>query len=69
MRFGIRIAAVSWMIPLLSVAVLAAPASDLRLVDALKEGNKEAVRSLLQEQVDVNEPEADGTTALAWAAS
>ena len=68
MRFGIRVLAVWSMISLLSVVSLAAPSSDRRLVDALKEGDKETVRFLLKEQIDVNEPEADGSTALAWAA-
>lgn len=45
-----------------------ASAADLRLLDAVREGNREAVRSLLEEQVAVNEAQADGTTALHWAA-
>ena len=57
-----------WMVPLLSVASLAAPNSDLRLVDAVQRGDKEAVRSLLKQHADVNAPQADGATALAWAA-
>ena len=55
-----------WMIVLLSVSSLAA--ADLRLADAVEKGDKEAVRSLLAEHVDVNAPQADGATALAWAA-
>lgn len=57
----------SWVVPLLMVS---GPgfASDLRLVEAVKEGNRAAVRSLLKEQIDVNAPEPDGATALAWAA-
>jgi ankyrin repeat protein len=42
-------------------------AADTRLVDAVKAGNKAAATSLLQQKADVNQPEADGTTALAWA--
>ena len=56
-----------WIVPLLSVASLSAASSDLRLVDSVKNGDKEAVRSLLQQHADVNAPEVDGTTALAWA--
>jgi ankyrin repeat protein len=41
---------------------------DLRLVDAAKRRDPSAVRTLLREGVDVNVPEPDGTTALAWAA-
>ena len=50
---------------LLSVAVPVRAES--RLVDAVQEGDREAVRSLLQEHVDVNVSRADGATALAWA--
>ena len=38
------------------------------LVDAAKNHDKDAVRSLLKAHADVNAPEADGTTALHWAA-
>lgn len=57
-----------WLAPLLSIAGFAATGGDLRLVDAAKGRNHEAVRSLLQQHVDVNTPQADGATALAWAA-
>ena len=43
-------------------------AKDTRLVDAVKAGNSAAAVTLLQKKVDVNAPEADGTTALHWAA-
>ncbi len=39
-----------------------------RLVDAVKAGDIEAVRSLIASGVDVGTTEADGTTALHWAA-
>ncbi len=42
--------------------------TDAKLVDAVKNHDKEAVRSLLKEHIDVNTPEADGTSALHWAA-
>lgn len=41
---------------------------DLRLVQAVKRGDKAAVSTLLQQHVDVNTREGDGATALAWAA-
>ena len=37
------------------------------LVEAAKTGDLEAVRALLEQHVDVNAPEVDGTTALHWA--
>jgi uncharacterized protein len=40
---------------------------DLALVEAAKNGDREAVRALLRKQPDVNVAEADGTTALHWA--
>src|SRR5207237_6730626 len=42
--------------------------SDVRLSEAVKTGDITAVRSLLQQHVDVNTPQPDGATALAWAA-
>ncbi|MGH9784157.1 MAG: ankyrin repeat domain-containing protein, partial [Terriglobia bacterium] len=42
-------------------------AADLRVADAAKQGNREAVRSLLNDRADVNASEPDGTTALHWA--
>ena len=56
-----------WIVPLLSVASLAAAGGDLRLVEAVREGDQETVRSLLQ-QANVNASQADGATALHWAA-
>ncbi|HTW64376.1 MAG TPA: ankyrin repeat domain-containing protein [Bryobacteraceae bacterium] len=37
------------------------------LVDAVKNGDHATALALLKQHVDVNTPEADGTTALAWA--
>jgi ankyrin repeat protein len=59
---------VLWIMFLLPVASAVAAGADLRLVDAVKQKNKEAVRSLLKEHVDVNARQADGATALHWAA-
>jgi ankyrin repeat protein len=44
-----------------------AAAADLRLVNAVKSGDKAAVSSLIQQRVDVNASEPDGTAALHWA--
>ncbi len=56
------------MTALLSVAAYAATAGNTVLVDAVKNQDADAVRTLLKQHVDVNAPEADGTTALHWAA-
>jgi ankyrin repeat protein len=58
---------------LMSAALTAAAAwagnsPDTRLVDAAAKPDTEAVRQLLAEHVNVNTPQADGTTALHWAA-
>ena len=50
---------------LLTTAGLVAASSEL--ADAAMKGNKQAVRSLLQKQADVNAPQIDGSTALHWA--
>lgn len=46
----------------------AAAAADARLVDAMARQNRQAVRALMKQGVDVNSRTADGTTALHWAA-
>jgi ankyrin repeat protein len=43
-------------------------AADVRLIDVAKTGDQAAMRSLIQQHVDVNAREADGATALSWAA-
>jgi uncharacterized protein len=48
------------------VRVVAAP-SDSPLVDAVKRGDRQAVRALIQKAVDVNAATADGSSALFWA--
>jgi len=56
---------------LASIAAGADAASSLPLVDAVKGGNRDAVRAILATpagKAAVSAPEADGTTALHWAA-
>jgi uncharacterized protein len=49
-------------------ALVALPAPpDTRLAEAVKKGDKASTANLLQQKVDVNAPEVDGTTALHWA--
>jgi ankyrin repeat protein len=52
---------------LLTVCLVTLP-SDARLADAAMQGNREAVRALLKQKVDVNAAQNDGMTALHWAA-
>ena len=50
------------------ISSVAAGGAELSLVEAVKEGDRERVRVLLRENVDVNASRLDGATALAWAA-
>ncbi len=52
----------------LSTLTHAAPAGAAAFVDAAMNGNRDAVRALLKEGADVNTTQADGMTALHWAA-
>ena len=56
------------LITALSLAAIVSAATDTRLADAAMRGDKEAVRSLLKQKVDVNAAHGDGATALHWAA-
>ena len=47
--------------------LFAAASADVSLIDAARNADKDAVRTLLQKKVDVNAAEGDGTTALHWA--
>jgi ankyrin repeat protein len=46
---------------------LRAASSDLKLVEAVKQGDRESVRVLMAGHADVNAREVDGTSALHWA--
>jgi uncharacterized protein len=56
------------VVSLTSVTAPTAADSDLRLIEAVRDGNRAAVRALVKSGVDVNAAQADGATALAWAA-
>jgi ankyrin repeat protein len=65
MKFMLRNLGICAALTLLAAS--AGAAADLRLAEAAKNDDKEAVRSLLKQHVDVNTPERDGATALSWA--
>lgn len=67
MRNNIRLVGRS-IVALLATTSLAAASTDLRLVDAAKTQDTEAVRRLLKQGVSVNVSQPDGFTALHWAA-
>jgi ankyrin repeat protein len=58
----------SWLVPVMMAVLSMGAAGGPPLVDAVKAGNTETVRTLLGKQVDANAAEVDGTTALHWAA-
>jgi uncharacterized protein len=51
-----------------AIGLGAAGGTDVRLADAVMRADRDAVRSLLQQKIDVNAAQPDGTTALHWAA-
>src|SRR5262245_7551376 len=57
-----------WLTSMLATVSVAGAANDVRLIQAIKRVDASAVRTLLQQHVDVNATEPDGTTALHWAA-
>jgi ankyrin repeat protein len=67
MRINIRLIGRS-VLALLAITSLASAAADLRLVDAAKNQDTEAIRRLLKQGVPVNASQPDGFTALHWAA-
>jgi ankyrin repeat protein len=52
----------------LCVVMPAVSGADVRLLDAVRKGDRAAVRQLLQQRADVDAPQADGSTALMLAA-
>ena len=64
-----NIARAGWLIVVLTAIGLdATGAAPVRLIEAIKAADKDAIRTLLQQRVDVNAAEPDGATALHWAA-
>src|SRR5437867_1440466 len=57
-----------WLFPFLASAAVFGATGDLRLIEAVKNGDIAALRSLLDQHLDINAAEPDGATALAWAA-
>ncbi|MGH9256867.1 MAG: ankyrin repeat domain-containing protein, partial [Vicinamibacterales bacterium] len=58
----------SWCVVVLLSFHGVAAAAPVPLIDAIKRADRAAIRTLVKQQVDVNLAEADGMTALHWAA-
>lgn len=56
------------LMPLAFAGILMGAGSSPDLLEAAKSGSKETIRALIANKADVNAAEADGTTALLWAA-
>jgi ankyrin repeat protein len=58
----------TWCVTTLMLVIsVVTEAREVPLIEAVKNGDKVAVGTLLARKADVNSPEADGTTALHWA--
>jgi ankyrin repeat protein len=56
-----------FVVALASVLTASASGNGTSLIDAVKSGNTQTIRTLLKQHPDVNAQEADGMTALHWA--
>jgi uncharacterized protein len=66
MRIRHAIAAIAVLVPVIYLTVLSAANSPV--ADAAMKGDKAAVQALIKQKADVNLPQADGATAIQWAA-
>ncbi len=62
-----RCFSILWIASAVSATSLFAAGADVRLVEAVKNSDKAAVRTLLPQHVDLSATDTDGSTALHWA--
>src|ERR671918_251122 len=62
-RTGVQLVAIAWLGATVSISAAGSP-----LIDAVKKQDVQAVRALLKQKANTNATEADGFTALHWAA-
>jgi len=68
--YGVSLKVCATYLALFAATLVAAPATDLRLIQAVKNRDGESVRALLKQRapaIDVNATQGDGATALHWA--
>jgi uncharacterized protein len=65
---GVAVAVALLAVRLGATDVVWTAAEPSPLADAVQHGDAQAVQALLKKKIDVNAPQADGTTALHWAA-
>ena len=61
---GSRLALAAWLMA--GTSLLLAGPGDARLADAVMKGDRDVVRTLIQQKTDVNAAQVDGMTALHW---
>ena len=57
----------AWLLVATAAMGLSAAGTSVKLIDAVRAGDRQAARALLRQRVDVNAPDLDGATALHWA--
>ena len=67
-RWAKSLAALVAFVFLVPVVVALSAAGKSDVADAAMKGDKAAVRALIAQKADVNVPQADGATAIQWAA-
>ena len=60
------VAGLCLLLVLAPIGVFGATPAKVSLADAAMQGDRAAVRALLEQQVDVNVAQGDGSTALHW---
>src|SRR5262245_39889276 len=68
MTRNLAIAVTASLLALFTTLLLAGAGADTRMADAAMNRDRDAVRSLIKQAVDVNTSQGDGMTALHWAA-
>src|SRR5438105_638983 len=66
MALNLKSFRVGWLLAAIASSLSLAAASDLRLIQAVRNSDTEQVRRLIEQRADVNAAQGDGATALHW---